>query len=471
MIEISLREIIEAIGAKPNDAAAADLELLVSGSVETDSRLVGAGSLFFAKPGEVTDGHLFVSASAKAGAVASVVEHLVDDASDHPQLVVQNVVEALGLLAKHVLAVLSATENLKVIGITGSNGKTTTKNMLREILATAGETIAPIESYNNEVGAPISMLKASHGTRFLVVEMGAGGLGSIAYLADIAKPNIGVVLKVGLAHVGEFGGIETTAKIKAELPAALSDNDIFVYNADDGYVRDMADLNRAKKVSFGTSGDSQYRATDLSLSIDGTSFEMHWPDAEISKVTLKILGEHHVMNALASLSVADQLGVDRTKAIAALESMELAERWRMQVSHRSDGVTIINDAYNASPDSTRAALQTLAQLGKTGRRTIAILGEMAELGHASRAEHDAIGRVVVRLNIDQLVVVGEGARLIHSGAVLEGSWDGESLFFDEIDQALEAVREMLEPGDIVLVKSSKSANLRHLGDKLMEVRS
>jgi UDP-N-acetylmuramoyl-tripeptide--D-alanyl-D-alanine ligase len=432
---------------------------------------VGAGSLFFAKPGEVTDGHLFVSASAKAGAVASVVEHLVDDASDHPQLVVQNVVEALGLLAKHVLAVLSATENLKVIGITGSNGKTTTKNMLREILATAGETIAPIESYNNEVGAPISMLKASHDTRFLVVEMGAGGLGSIAYLADIAKPNIGVVLKVGLAHVGEFGGIETTAKIKAELPAALGDNDIFVYNADDGYVRDMVDLNRAKKVSFGTAGHSQYRATDLNLSIDGTSFEMHWPDAEISKVTLKILGEHHVMNALASLTVGDQLGVDRTKAIAALESMELAERWRMQVSHRSDGVTIINDAYNASPDSTRAALQTLAQLGKTGRRTIAILGEMAELGHASRTEHDAIGRVVVRLNIDQLVVVGEGARLIHSGAVLEGSWDGESLFFDEIDQALEAVREMLEPGDIVLVKSSKSANLRHLGDKLMEVRS
>ncbi len=471
MIEISLREIVEAIGAKPNEAAAADLELLVSGSVETDSRLVGAGSLFFAKPGEVTDGHLFVSVSAKAGAVASVVEHLVDDASDHPQLVVQNVVEALGLLAKHVLAVLSATENLKVIGITGSNGKTTTKNMLREILATAGETIAPIESYNNEVGAPISMLKASHDTRFLVVEMGAGGLGSIAYLADIAKPNIGVVLKVGLAHVGEFGGIETTAKIKAELPAALGDNDIFVYNADDGYVRDMVDLNRAKKVSFGTAGDSQYRATDLNLSIDGTSFEMHWPDAEISKVTLKILGEHHVMNALASLSVADQLGVDRTTAIAALESMELAERWRMQVSHRSDGVTIINDAYNASPDSTRAALQTLAQLGKTGRRTIAILGEMAELGHASRTEHDAIGRVVVRLNIDQLVVVGEGARLIHSGAVLEGSWDGESLFFDEIDQALEAVREMLEPGDIVLVKSSKSANLRHLGDKLMEVRS
>ena len=471
MIEISLREIVEAIGAKPNEAAAADLELLVSGSVETDSRLVGAGSLFFAKPGEVTDGHLFVSASAKAGAVASVVEHLVDDAAEHPQLVVPNVVEALGLLAKHVLGVLSATGNLQVIGVTGSNGKTTTKNMLREILSAAGETIAPIESYNNEVGAPISMLKASHETRFLVVEMGAGGLGSIAYLADIAKPNIGVVLKVGLAHVGEFGGIETTAKIKAELPAALGNNDILVYNADDGYVRDMVDLNRAKKVSFGTAGDSQYRATDLNLSIDGTSFEMHWPDAEVSKVMLKILGEHHVMNALASLSVADQLGVDRTKAIAALESMELAERWRMQVSHRSDGVTIINDAYNASPDSTRAALQTLAQLGKTGRRTIAILGEMAELGHASRTEHDAIGRVVVRLNIDQLVVVGEGARLIHSGAVLEGSWDGESLFFEEIDQALEAVREMLEPGDIVLVKSSKSANLRHLGDKLMEVRS
>lgn len=225
------------------------------------------------------------------------------------------------------------------------------------------------------------------------------------------------------------------------------------------------------KISFGTAGDADYRATNLQLTIDGTSFELHWPDAQISSVLLQILGEHHVMNALASLAVADHFGLNRDAAIAAIAAMPLAERWRMQVEHRADGVTVINDAYNASPDSMKAALQTLAQLGKTGRRTIAVLGEMAELGQFSRDEHDAMGRFVVRLNIDQLVVVGEGARLIHSGAVLEGSWDGESKFYESIDEAFEAVREMLVPGDIVLVKSSKSANLRHLGDKLMEVRS
>ncbi len=471
MIDISLRDLAEAIGAEPNLAAAENLDLIATGSVETDSRLVAQGAIFFAKPGETTDGHLFVASAFKTGAVAAIVEHFVEDSAHLPQLRVRNGVAALGLLAKHVLEELAKTGSLVVIGVTGSNGKTTTKNMLREILQTAGETIAPIESYNNEVGAPISMLKADYQTRYLVVEMGAGGSGSIAYLADIAKPNIGVMLKVGLAHVGEFGGIETTAQIKSELASALGPDDIFVYNADDGYVREMVSLNQAEKISFGTAADADYRATNLALSIDGTAFEMHWPDAAISKVNLRILGEHHVMNALASLSVADQLGINRANAIAALESMALAERWRMQVTHRSDGVTIINDAYNASPDSTRAALQTLAQLGKTGRRTIAILGEMAELGEASKTEHDSIGRFVVRLNIDQLVVVGEAARLIHSGAVLEGSWDRESIFFDQIDKAFEAVREMLEPGDIVLVKSSKSANLRHLGDKLMEVRS
>jgi UDP-N-acetylmuramoyl-tripeptide--D-alanyl-D-alanine ligase len=233
----------------------------------------------------------------------------------------------------------------------------------------------------------------------------------------------------------------------------------------------MAELTAAKKVWFGTSSDSGYRATGQSVSIQGTNFVLHWPDGSESQLQLQILGEHHVMNALAAAAVADQLKVDRSIIISALEAMPLAERWRMQVLQREDGVTIINDAYNASPDSTKAALQTLAQLGRGGRRTIAILGEMAELGSASREQHDAIGRIVVRLNIDQLIVVGKGAKLIHMGAEQEGSWAGESKFFESIDEALAYVRGMLMAGDLVLVKSSKSANLRHLGDDLMEVRS
>ena len=465
MIKLSLEEISAALDGEiyAPDAAAG---LIVSGSVETDSRLVTPGGLFFARPGEVTDGHLFVGAALESGAVAAVVGHRVD--SSIPQIVVADVTLALGKLAKFVLARVREKSALKVIGITGSNGKTTTKNMLREILSQVGETIAPIESFNNEVGAPISILKADFDTRFLVVELGAGGPGSISYLADIAQPDIGVLLKVGLAHVGEFGGIEGTVKIKAELASALTATALFVGNADDGYIRDMPTV--AKQVWFGTAPDAGYRASDLQLSISGTRFEMHWPGAESERITLKILGEHHVMNALAACAVADQLGVDRGTIKFALESMPLAERWRMQLTNRADGISVINDAYNASPDSTKAALQTLAQLGKSGRRTIAVLGEMAELGAFSREQHDAIGRIVVRLNIDQLVVVGQAAKLIHMGAEQEGSWGGESKYFDSIAEALAYVRGMLVAGDIVLVKSSKSANLRHLGDDLLEVK-
>jgi UDP-N-acetylmuramoyl-tripeptide--D-alanyl-D-alanine ligase len=465
MIKLSLGEIAQALNGELHGSVDASRSL-VTGSVETDSRLVAPGALFFARPGEVTDGHLFVGSALENGAVAAVVDHLVD--VDLPQIVVTDVTSALGELAKFVIARIRETSDIKVIGITGSNGKTTTKNMLREILSRVGQTIAPIESYNNEVGAPISILKADFETKFLVVELGAGGPGSIAYLADIAKPDFGVLLKVGLAHVGEFGGIEGTAKIKGELAAALSSDGLFIGNADDGYIRDMA--TKAKKTWFGTAPDAEYRATDLQLSIAGTSFDMHWPSGESERITLKILGEHHVMNALAACAVADRLGISHALIKSALEEMPLAERWRMQLTNREDGISVINDAYNASPDSTKAALQTLAQLGKSGRRTIAILGEMAELGSFSREQHDTIGRIVVRLNIDQLVVVGTGAKLIHMGAEQEGSWGGESKYFDSIDEALAYVRGMLVAGDIVLVKSSKSANLRHLGDDLLEVK-
>ena len=466
MISLSVNEIADAVDGKVQG----DGHVQITGSVETDSRLVTVGSLFVAKPGEETDGHLFVESATGKGAVAAIVERLVDGVSI-PQIQVQDSVLALGKLAGYVLAKIRETSNLKVVGITGSNGKTTTKNMLREILSTSGETIAPIESYNNEVGAPYSILQTTLTTKYLIVELGAGGIGSIEYLAQICKPDIGVVLKVGLAHVGEFGGIETTAKIKAELPRSLAKDAICLLNSDDGYVAEMSEVTQAKTIWFGTGADAAYRASNQSVSISGTNFDLTWPDGQSTSFTLQILGEHHVMNALAAAAVADQLGIQREKIAEALGKMPLAERWRMQLLERNDGVTIINDAYNASPDSTKAALQTLAQLGKSGRRSIAILGEMAELGDAAREQHDAIGRIVVRLNIDQLIVVGQAAKLIHMGAEQEGSWAGESKFFESIDEALAYLRGMLMAGDLVLVKSSKSANLRFLGDNLMEVSS
>ena len=466
MISLSVNEIAEAVDGKVEG----DGLIQITGSLETDSRLIKPGSVFVAKPGEVTDGHLFMDSAVAKGAVAAIVERIVEGASI-PQIQVQDSVLALGKLAGYVLAKIRETSTLKVVGITGSNGKTTTKNMLREILSTSGETIAPIESYNNEVGAPYSMLQTTLSTNYLIVELGADGLGSIDYLAQICKPDIGVVLKVGLAHVGEFGGIETTARIKSELPRALSKDALCLLNSDDGYVTEMAEVTQAKTIWFGTSSDAEYRATNQSVSISGTTFDLTWPDGTSTNFKLQILGEHHVMNALAAAAVADQLGIQREKIAEALGKMLLAERWRMQLLERNDGVTIINDAYNASPDSTKAALQTLAQLGKSGRRTIAILGEMAELGDLASEQHDAIGRIVVRLNIDQLIVVGQAAKLIHMGAEQEGSWAGESKFFESIDEALAYVRGMLVAGDLVLVKSSKSANLRFLGDNLMEVSS
>jgi UDP-N-acetylmuramoyl-tripeptide--D-alanyl-D-alanine ligase len=338
------------------------------------------------------------------------------------------------------------------------------------VLSQVGKTVAPIESFNNEVGAPISVLRIEADTKFLIVEMGAAGPGSIRYLARMTKPDVGVVLKVGMAHVGEFGSIEVTAEIKGELVEELPAHGTVILNADDAAVVAMKKRTDLKPVWFGTSS-ADYRADEIELTSQGTRFRMHWPDQAAQQVLLQILGEHQVMNALATLAVADQLGVDRKSAVSALESVPLAERWRMQVFNRPDGVTIINDAYNASPESMRAALQTLAQLGLSGGRTIAILGEMAELGEFAADAHDALGRLVVRLNIGQLIAVGAGAKLIHMGASQEGSWDGESKYFDSIDEAKEHLRGMLVAGDIVLVKSSKSANLRHLGDDLVEVPS
>jgi UDP-N-acetylmuramoyl-tripeptide--D-alanyl-D-alanine ligase len=462
LIQLTLRDIADALGGRLIGS-----DLLVTGPVETDSRLVGAGSLFVCKPGEFDDGHNFAQAAIDAGAVALVVEREL--AVSAPQILVGNSVLALGRLAADVLRRVRSVSGLKVIGITGSNGKTSTKNMLREILQRHGETVAPIESYNNEVGAPISILKITGSTKYLVVELGADGLGSIEYLAKIARPDIGVLLKVGMAHAGEFGGIETTLRIKSELARELGPESTYVYNADDARVVSTLELTTAHRVSFGTADAAEIRIEDAALTLAGTEAMIRYPDGAELPIRLQILGEHQLMNAAAALSVAESLGLGRETSIEALEEMQLAERGRMQLTERKDGVFVINDAYNASPDSMKAALQTLAQIGRQGHRTIAVLGEMAELGEYAPLEHDSIGRLAVRLNIDQVVVIGIRAKLIHMGASQEGSWDGESKFFESIDEAFAALRGMLVPGDVVLVKSSKSANLRRLGDELVEV--
>jgi UDP-N-acetylmuramoyl-tripeptide--D-alanyl-D-alanine ligase len=462
MIAISISDIAAALAA--GQLRVNDEQLLVSGAVTTDSREITPGGIFFAKPGEVTDGHEFVADALARGAVLAVVERELPIAI--AQLVVTDVVDALGQLAALVLDRVRARGKLKVIGITGSNGKTSTKNMLRAILTAAGPTVAPRDSYNNEVGAPTTVLELQEDTQFLIAELGAAGLGSISRLAKLIKPDIGIELKVGMAHAGVFGGIENTAKIKAELLDEV--REIALLNFDDSWVREMKTPTLCERVGFGFSADSDFQLLSVATGAEGTWLELRYPDGEVTQLLLKVLGEHQAMNAAAALAASELLGVNRAAAVAALEALPLAERWRMQPIERRDGVLVINDAYNASPDSMRAALQTLATIGRSGRRTIAVLGEMAELGEFAVSEHDAIGRLVVRLNIDQLYVVGEAARLIHMGAVQEGSWANESQFFATIDEAFDGIHGKLQSGDVVLVKSSNSAALRFLGDRLAE---
>jgi UDP-N-acetylmuramoyl-tripeptide--D-alanyl-D-alanine ligase len=468
VISLTLAELAAAVDGSLTTPSGSSPEDTVTGSVETDSRLVGAGSVFFALPGETTDGHLFAEAAVSAGAAALVVERALP--LDVPQVVVADGVAALGRLAQEVVARVRTGGGLRVIGITGSNGKTTTKNLLRAVLETRGETVAPQGSYNNQVGAPISMLGITHDTRYLIVEMGAGGPGEVGKLAEIARPDIAIVLKVGLAHAGVFRTLEATQKAKAEIVTGLPETAVAILNADDDRVAAMAAQTAARVVWFGLDARADPRADDLLATAAGTTFELACGD-ERRSVTLRILGEHHVMNALATVAAARELGVPLDATLAAIESVARAERWRMEILRPANGVVVINDAYNASPDSMAAALKTLAQIVGPGQRSVAILGEMTELGDVADEAHDRIGRLVVRLNVQKLVVVGHGARHIHNAAGLEGSWDGESVLVGSADEAYDLLRDELREGDIVLVKSSKSAGLRFLGDRLGDVAS
>ncbi|MGJ9402343.1 UDP-N-acetylmuramoyl-tripeptide--D-alanyl-D-alanine ligase [Arthrobacter sp. KK5.5] len=474
MIELNAAEIAAITGGRATTTVSP--ETVVAG-VDTDSRECRPGWLFVAKPGEASDGHHFVGQAFAAGAVLVLAEREThdDDGGVHPAVIVDDAVLAMGRLAAHIVARLR-DGGLRVVGITGSAGKTTTKDLLAAILAKVGETVAPVGSYNGEVGVPLTVFRATSSTRFLVVEMGATGIGHIEYLADMVRPEVGVVLCVGTAHAGEFGGVENIARAKGELVEALPATGTAVLNFDDPQVRAMAGRTAATVLGFGPESEADgvfTAARDLSVDADGhPRFTLVMPDGSAHPVRSGLIGRHHVSNVLAAASAAHALGIDPGTIAGTLTGLGPASRWRMERTERPDGVTVINDAYNANPESMRAALRTLAELGQVdadggaARRTWAVLGEMLELGDQSIFEHDLLGRVVVRLNIKKLVVVGAGAKPLHTAAVLEGSWGDEATFVETIDDAERLLNERLEPGDIVLFKSSNGAGLRHLGDRI-----
>ncbi len=460
MIPLSLQDIADITGGRLHgiDAAGA-AAVVVDGPVVTDSREAGPGGLYVARIGEQMDGHQFVAPAAALGAVAAITTRTV---AGLPCVVVDDAQAALAALAR---AVVDRHPDLTVIGITGSSGKTSTKDLLASVLSEAAPTVAPVGSLNSEVGVPLTVFRVRPETRFLVVEMGARGVGHIAYLTTMAPPRIGIELNVGTAHVGEFGSREAIAVAKAELVDALPSTGLAVLNGDDGVVRAMAGRTSARVVLVGTAPDCDVRADDITLDPSGRpSFTVH-VDGREARVTLPLHGEHHVGNALAVVATALECGLTLEDVVAALATATPASRWRMEVTERPDGVTVVNDAYNANPDSVRAALKALAAMGRE-RRTWAVLGSMLELGEESRTEHDAIGRLAVRLNISRLVVVGEVARPMASGAQHEGSWGDEAVWVPDVDSAYALLAEELRAGDVVLLKSSRDAGLRWLGDKL-----
>lgn len=482
MIALTAGEVAAVTGGA---LSALDPATVVAGPVVTDSREVVPGALFAAIAGEHADGHAFAAGAVAAGAVAVLAAREVADEDGRalPAIVVPDVVAALGALARDVLCRLreAAAEQvghsgsgLTVVAVTGSVGKTTTKDLLLQVLGSAGPAVAPVHSFNNEIGLPLTVLRADESTRYLVLEMGASGIGHIAYLTDIAPPDVAVVLVVGVAHVGEFGGIEATARAKSELVTGLVPGGVAVLNADDPRVADMAALAPGEVVTFGLSSAAQVRGEDVRLGAGGraelTLLDARRPAAARRvPVALRLVGEHHVHNALAAAAAALVVGLDLDAVAAGLAGANALSPHRMHVVDRPDGVTVVDDAYNANPDSVRAALKALAALAGRERRSVAVLGEMMELGPASREAHDAIGRLAVRLDIGLTVVVGAGARAIADGAAHEGSWGDEVVLVDDVDAAEKLLADVLRPGDVVLVKSSKDAGLWRLGDALTGV--
>lgn len=450
---------------------------ITPGSVATDSREAVNGSLYVAKPGEYADGHEFMASAFERGAVLALAEREVIDAAgqSYPAVVVDDAVLAMGALAAEAVRRIrahreAAGEDLTVIGITGSAGKTTTKDLLAGILASEANTVAPQGSYNGEVGVPLTVFQAGFDTRFLVIEMGATGIGHIRYLSEMVRPEIGVVLGVGTAHAGEFGGVENIAAAKGELVEALAKTGTAVLNLDDPRVAAMAGRTSAAVFGFSSRNASADGPVARALHLDTNAaghpeFDLALPGEAPVHVSSRLIGEHHVANLLAAAAAAHAAGVPAARIGASLSSQSAASRWRMERTERADGVTIINDAYNANPESMRAALRTLADLGR-GRRTWAVLGAMLELGDESIREHTAVGTQVVRLNISRLLVVGREARSLYVSAIQEGSWGEECIFAETAEEAFDVLEAELEPGDLVLFKSSNSIGLRHLGDRI-----
>ena len=455
MIKLTLNQIAQIVGGEVlnTDGLQTTSAFPVINSSQATSK-----TFFAAFVGANVDGHDYVQEAITNGAQFA----LVSKDCTAPAIKVNDVRKALRDLAIYVRNELV---NLQVIGITGSQGKTTTKDLLRHILSVSGETIAPEESLNNELGVPLLILRCSETTKFCIVEMGARHLGDISYLAEIAKPHVGVVLTVGTAHLGEFGSREIIAKAKSELITSLTAGGTAILGTYDEFTPNMVVPSGVERILFGEKSKCEIRAADVEVREGRAHFDLVTPDGRAA-VGLQLLGMHQISNALAAAAAATALKIPIETISAALSTAEVSSKWRMEISQIGE-ITLINDSYNANPESVAAALRTLALISQeSGGVSWAILGKMQELGESSAAEHAAIGRLVCEIGIDNLVVVGIRDYLADLGSEKE---EGASAvhYFDTKADAM-AIVEHFAPGDVVLVKASRSGEFNLLVDSIKE---
>jgi UDP-N-acetylmuramoyl-tripeptide--D-alanyl-D-alanine ligase len=452
VIPLSIAEVSEIVGATADRVT--DQAAIVTGPVVIDSRQARPGGLFAALPGTRADGHDFAADAVAAGATAVLATRPVGV----PALIVPDVLAALAALAR---AVVDRLPGLTIAAITGSAGKTTTKDLAAQLIESLGPTVSPKNSYNNEQGHPLTVLRVTGETRYLVAEMSARGPGHIAELCRISPPRLGVVLCVGHAHAGVFGSIDDVARAKAELPEALPAGGVAVLNADDPRVAAMAGRTAARVVTFGQGPGADYRATGVAVDEAGRPGFTLVTAAGSAPVQLRLHGEHNVANALAAAALASQLGMDVAEIAAGLSAAAARSRWRMEVTRRPDGVTVVNDAYNANPEAVSAALTAVAAMAGGGR-AFAVLGYMTELGDEAEELHEEAGRQAARAGLAGLIVVGDPAAPILTGAKTDPSWRGELVQVPDAEAAVAAVGRLVRPGDVVLVKASRAANLQRV---------
>jgi UDP-N-acetylmuramoyl-tripeptide--D-alanyl-D-alanine ligase len=450
----SLSEVAAAV-----DGAVAGEDVRVTHLV-TDSRDAVPGALFVALRGDRHDGAAFVHDAFERGAAAIVVGEEFE--APGPAVRVRSTGEALLRLAADERA--HGLAEARVIAITGANGKTSTKDFAAAVLGARFRTHASPGSYNNEVGLPVTLLTAPEGVEVVVAEMGARRAGDVRLLCDVARPDVAVVTNVGLAHLEVFGSWEAIVESSAEPVAALRPGGVAVLAVDDPVVARLPVPPGVRQVTFGRSPSSDVRAEAVELDAEGrASFELVAGDAR-EPIELAVPGEHMVANALAAAACGLELGLTVAECAAGLKGARIS-RWRMETFTTPDGVRVVNDAYNANPESTAAALRSARWIARDAR-LIAVLGTMAELGPVAAEEHEHVGELAARLRVDRVITVGADARGIAVAAVREGVEPENVASFDDPDGALADVRAHATPGDVVLFKGSRVVALDRLAEAL-----